>query len=628
MFRNFRSRTRLLLHPPAPFVFGIRGKCLRVQFLQVSFPAIAILLLAVPTSGAVQSAPEGGTAVQESARLRQADAAFHAGYAAYAKGDLRAALVDFQRVVHLVPNLEEGHSALGAVFVQLGDSSKAIPELLKSLALKPADHSALLNLAMAYEQNAQYSKAILIFQRMVRESGSDAQHAPMPPDAAMAYARSLDAVHRSTEAIAVLQREVDGGQNMALLHDELGSLYAQQKRWAEAKDEFKQAISLDSNDGSAHLRLGTVLLADGQPQDALQELELATKLLPQSSQAELELGNAWLSVGEDEKAIPFLQHAVASDPASVEAKYRLAIALQGADHEKQAIPFFREVLAAQPSNVTAMTDLGLALVQTGNAKEAIGLYRNAIGLDRKNPTIYQDLGAAYLQESDMDDAISSFKTGIEMIPQDAQLHYDLGLAYKLKDDVSAAMKELELASGLDPELSEPHYTLGILNMQEGHFDEAEKQLEIALRMRPQNPDGWSILGSVYRQQNKLPQAVKALNESIRQQPDQPSGYITLASILAQQGNHTEAATYRKKAADLMRLAANRQRAMFATNAGNILLGKGQIKQALDQYQEAIRDDPKYADAYRGLAAVLDKQGKSDEAAAARRNAAALPSPNR
>ena len=132
---------------------------------------------------------------------------------------------------------------------------------------------------------------------------------------------------------------------------------------------------------------------------------------------------------------------------------------------------------------------------------------------------------------------------------------------------------------------------------------------------------------MYRQQNKLPQAVAALNESIRQRPDQPSGYITLASILAAQGNRTAAAIDRKKAADLMRAAVNRQHALFSTNAGNQLREKGEIKQAIEQYQDAIRSDPNYADAYRGLAAAFDQEGKSTEATAARHSAETLKSPD-
>src|SRR5271155_415846 len=83
-------------------------------------------------------------------RAKQADAVFKAGYVALANTDLQGAREDFQKVVRLVPQIEEGHSALGAVLVQLNLYPEAISELTHALKLKPDDSAAQTNLAMAY----------------------------------------------------------------------------------------------------------------------------------------------------------------------------------------------------------------------------------------------------------------------------------------------------------------------------------------------------------------------------------------------------------------------------------------------------------------------------------------------
>ena len=74
-------------------------------------------------------------------------------------------------------------------------------------------------------------------------------------------------------------------------------------------------------------------------------------------------------------------------------------------------------------------------------------------------------------------------------------------------------------------------------------------------------------------------------------PDQPGPHVTLAGVLAQQGQTAEAAAERKKAAELTRMAVNRQRATFATNSGSLLLQKNQITDAIERYQEAVSSDP-------------------------------------
>jgi Flp pilus assembly protein TadD len=163
-------------------------------------------------------------------------------------------------------------------------------------------------------------------------------------------------------------------------------------------------------------------------------------------------------------------------------------------------------------------------------------------------------------------------------------------------------------------------------MQAGRFGDAESQLRHTLELRPQNGDAWAVLGSVYKQDNKLPEAADALRRAIALLPNQPGPHITLAGVLTAQGQRTEAATERKQAAELTRVAVNRQRAMFATNTGNMLLAKGQVADALSQFQDAVESDPNYADAHTGLATALARQGRMVEAAAEREKATGLEKP--
>jgi tetratricopeptide (TPR) repeat protein len=72
-------------------------------------------------------------------QVKQADTAFKAGYAALTSNDLQTAREDSQKVVKLVPQIEEGHSALGAVLLQLNLFPEAIAELKRALKLKPED---------------------------------------------------------------------------------------------------------------------------------------------------------------------------------------------------------------------------------------------------------------------------------------------------------------------------------------------------------------------------------------------------------------------------------------------------------------------------------------------------------
>ena len=96
---------------------------------------------------------------EPSPSLREADADYRAGQAELAHNDLKTARAKFEATVHLAPEAEQGHSALGAVLVRLGETAQGMRELEKALIMKPGDSSAQINLALAYAQSGAGAKS-------------------------------------------------------------------------------------------------------------------------------------------------------------------------------------------------------------------------------------------------------------------------------------------------------------------------------------------------------------------------------------------------------------------------------------------------------------------------------------
>src|SRR5580698_958431 len=135
--------------------------------------------------------------------VQEADAAFHAGYAAVSNGDLATARQQFQRVVQLAPQIEEGHSALGSVLYQLGEYPDAIKELEEALNLKPEDRPAQENLVLAYTQTGNYQKALPYFATL---EGDTTQ--ALSPDVLAAHAHALAAIQQIPAAIQKMQEAI------------------------------------------------------------------------------------------------------------------------------------------------------------------------------------------------------------------------------------------------------------------------------------------------------------------------------------------------------------------------------------------------------------------------------------
>ena len=583
--------------------------------------------------------------------IREANAQFQRGFAASAAGRLEEARAEFAEAVRLAPQIAEGHDALGSVLIALGRPADAIAELETAANQKPRDPIIEGDLARAYTGAGYAAKAIPHFEVALKL-------AKQPEDAPFydSYARALAAEGRREDALKEFGEERKLTGPSAEVDDAIGTVYAQTGAWDKAKDAFEHAVEENAVYTPARIHLSIVLRQEHDLERALKVMGPAIGGAAPSAEAYppdawAEYGRVQAAMGQDEIAARALEQALKENPALPGAAGELAMALQRLGRQQDAIPWFEKALETEPRNGDALANLGLALTLTGKAKDALPYLARASAVDPKSPTVIKDRGVAHIQLSAFDEAIEDFKAALGLDPNDPQLHYDLGLAYKLKDRMDEAIVELKKAGEMDPALEDPPYTLGILYMQLGKLDEAVTELKKTVALRPDDGNAWAILGSTLKQDNRLDEAREALEKAIPLQPGQPGPLVTLAGVLSDQAAgiasqadaaeaagdpgkaeglrgdaarlRGEAARYRKESAQLSRAAVDRQRANFALNAGNQLLVKGQIADAIARYQESIAADATFADPHRQLAVAYDRQGRAQEAAAERAHAEEL-----
>jgi len=603
--------------------------------------ACGLIAVAVTAGGqkAAKPAPDA---------VKRADAVFRAGVAARESGNLEVARQKFAEVVQLQPQIAEGHEALGTVLAELGRPLDGAKEFETAAKIKPRDSGIESNLAMAYAQAGEAAKAIPHF-RTADEISKQPQQAGLDPPFYDAYGRALAKAGRPGEAEQVFLAEEKLTGPRADVSDAIGTLYAQQGKWEEARKRFENALELDPTYVQARVHLGVVQRTQKDLQGALNTLAPAMNETSPNAEVLVEAGRTLAAAGRDEDALKQFDAAAKADPKTPGVQLEMAMALQRLGRQGEAVPWFQQAIEREPTNEMALTNLGLALTLTGKGKDALEYFKRALAVNSNDPVAYKDLGVCHIQLSAFDEAIEDFKKALALEPDDPQLHYDLGLAYKFKDRTDEAVAELRKAGQMDPKLQDPPYTLGILYMQLGRLDDAVTELKKAVALRPENGDAWAILGSTLKQDSRLPEAAEALKKAIPLQPGQPGPRVTLAGVLAEQagnlsqqaeaadaaGDHgkaetlrtemkqlrSEAADYRKEAAELSRTAVSRQRANFALNAGNQQMLRGDIAGAIGRYQEAVAADPTFAEAHTQLAIAYERQGRADEARAERAKAA-------
>ncbi|MFM6578351.1 MAG: tetratricopeptide repeat-containing serine protease family protein [Dolichospermum sp.] len=131
-----------------------------------------------------------------------------------------------------------------------------------------------------------------------------------------------------------------------------------------------------------------------------------------------------------------------------------------------------------------------------------------------------------------------------------------------------------------------YYGKGLALGSSGKYPEAITALELAVKFKPEFVPAWDTLSVVYRQSNQLDKALVAINAAIRLEPNNPNLYNEKYVVLSNLKKYKEAAAAINKAIELS------PRAAFYYNRGIVRNDLGDKQGAIDDYNQAIKINPK------------------------------------
>jgi len=136
--------------------------------------------------------------------------------------------------------------------------------------------------------------------------------------------------------------------------NELGSLAARNRNWADAEKYFRKALGVRPGALTAALNLGSALLYGGKPQEALEYNQAAVRRSPNNAAASFQLGLNYFILEQDDLASEYLRTAKRLDPAHYSSP-QLVLAdlyLRHGDRAS-AIAELRDFLALHPDAAVA-----------------------------------------------------------------------------------------------------------------------------------------------------------------------------------------------------------------------------------------------------------------------------------
>jgi tetratricopeptide (TPR) repeat protein len=302
----------------------------------------------------------------------------------------------------------------------------------------------------------------------------------------------------------------------------------------------------------------------------------------------------WLSA-DHEHSIEHLEQAVRLSPMDERARLMLARVLEEAGDIGRAEQLLVETVAKIPSSARAHFRLGRLREAANRTEDAVREYEAAVGIGvfTGEAPLLLDIGALHHREFDAARAEAAFARAIAARPNDGVAHRERGRALLDLGRADAAFVELAAALLVDAKDYESYVTLGQIHLDAGRY----------------------------------PQAIRLLTRAVAIEPDEPQGHYALAAALARSGRGDEASPHLDTFAKLQTLALEKRRHGIELSTARLDAGalteKGQFDRAVVAWTRILDEWPDIAANHAGLAAALVGLGQLDTAAAHYERALAL-----
>src|ERR1039458_9752842 len=283
----------------------------------------------------------------------------------------------------------------------------------------------------------------------------------------------------------------------ALLLTACGFLTERQIRfWRDSEALFGHAVKVTRDNYLAYNNLGYYLNNQGRTAEAMENYRQALKINSAYDDALNNLGYALAGQKKYAEAIPLYEAALRVRPRHAEVHNNLGNALSETGKIDEAIQHYLIALQEKPDHADAHNNLGIALAMKGRLDEAITHFHEAIRCKPNYASAHSNLGNALAVQHKLDEAIKEYQESLRLKPDDAQAHNNLGNALAEQGKVEAANEHYGQALRLNADNPEAHFNLALALWRQGKRDEATAHLREALRLKPDYAEAQAQLKSM------------------------------------------------------------------------------------------------------------------------------------
>ena len=487
------------------------------------------------------------------------------------------------------PDLEGGiRRTLARAYLVVGEAEGALEQMEP---IKDAGPSDAVLLASAYFQAGRMEQAIAAlapYAEPLLTSPPPEAPPPVARDIVLEYGRYLHSSGDAARAVPFLRLASELDPEKPDAFQALGQALAasgERDLATEALERF-QALSKDADDEVASVGQRRRDIADPTGREVREALELA-------------------ATGEVDAALEILAREAQLASTDPRPAYAASSILLDAGRNEEALAAADQALATAPGRADSLYQRGAVLMSLDRLADAEDMFRRALRDQPDHPAVLSDLAVLLMTTNRDEEAIEHLEELLQMRPDDP-----------------LARSHLERLRGAPSEGNDPAWArTGRDEMGARNFQAAEDPLRRAVTLDPADASLRLDLASTLWENNKPAEAEVQAREAVALLPSSVEAHRLLGGLLLWRGAHLEAAGTLERAVTLATpdaaLLVELGRAWNgAADEAAAAEEQGRLARAEAAFRQAVAVAPEHSEAAYGLAQVLRRLGRSEEAVAA------------
>ncbi len=505
------------------------------------------------------------------------------GYAYKENGEYEKAIADYTEAIRVNSKYTaEAYVARGEFYEETDENEKAVADYTEAIHANSEYAYAYYRRGEFYEKIGEneksvedYAEAFRLESYFVNNCKTDLCYTAVfnnfNPNDAVSYEYRGDAYEKNSEhekAVADYTESIHIDPKYAPIYMARGDIYNILGENEKAVADYTEAIRLDS------------YYASGWSCKTISCYAAVINVLKPNDPTTYEYrGNAYKKLGKYKEAVADFSEIIHIDPNNIAAYYSRGEVYTLLDEYENAIADYTAIINRNPEDFHAYMSRGKVYEKNGEDEKAMADYSqaNRLSANRLSDSPRDCYGLCYDAQIAVD--VETLTARIELDPNDALAYVNRGDAYYSLEEYDRAIADYDHAIRIDAQYALAYYYRGRVYEAKGETEKALADYTESIRIDPSNTETRKGRGDFYNNLGEYEKAMVDYEKIILLDPNS-ARYCNNIPCYTAAINNLHPSTIQDYA-----------------NRGNAYEGLGKYSEAITDYSEAIRLDPRIPTAY-------------------------------